>query len=150
MDDQGQARACTAIGERLCPFEQSLLTNQADCPQARRVCIAERPGVHCISDHAQARCLAFLELTAGQARFALKMAHPEGRLSRAKSLRVQIGGLRGVQASLTPEGADGPVTDVDGLLGAAIARFGDLERLPFQVIVQQIAAYRRPSSRKKR
>lgn len=143
MDNQVFRETYNVINERYCPFEKSILTNQCACSRAERFCIAEREGVHCNTDAAQARCVALLDLLRAQARFALRTIESGSALPHAKAMRVQVGGLRGLQALLDPE-AERPSTidDIDALVESAIARFGRLEDVPFQVIVQQITAYR--------
>jgi hypothetical protein len=143
MDNQVFRETYSAINERYCPFEKSILTNQCACSRAERFCIAEREGVRCNADEAQARCVSLLELLRGQARFALRTTDGNSALPHAKAMRVQVGGLRGLYLALNPE-AEAPATidDVNAIVDAAVGRFGSLDNLPFQAIVQQIAAYR--------
>jgi hypothetical protein len=143
MDNQVFRDTYSAINERFCPFEKSILTNQCGCRLAERFCIAEREGVHCKTDEAQSRCVRLLQLLRAQARFALKTADGRSALPHAKAMRVQVGGLRGLHASLHPEAAiPNPIPDVDAIVEAAVARFGNLDALPFGNIVQQVTAYR--------
>lgn len=145
-----------AVNERRCPYEKSILTGNCACSRAKRFCIAEREGVHCTADDAQARCLELLEHLRTQARFALRTTDGGSALPHAKAMRIQVGGLRGVRAALdqarpTDQASGQPIDDVDGLLQTAIARFGGLAELPFGQIIQQIAAYRgRQSFRERR
>ncbi len=143
MDNQVFRETYSAINERYCPFEKSILTNQCACSRAERFCIAEREGVHCNSDDAQARCVSLLALLRGQARFALRTTDGGSALPHAKAMRVQVGGLRGLYMALKPD-AEVPTTidDVDAIVESAVSRFGSLDQLPFQTIVQQITAYR--------
>ncbi|MEA3639346.1 MAG: hypothetical protein VBE63_05315 [Lamprobacter sp.] len=143
MDNQVFRETYSRINERYCPFEKSILTNQCACSRAERFCIAEREGVQCKTDEAQARCLSLLALLRGQARFALRTIDGGSALPHAKAMRVQVGGLRGLYLALNPD-AEVPKTidDVDAIVEAAVSRFGHLDNLPFQVIVQQITAYR--------
>ena len=142
MDQEMFRQAYQAINERFCPYEKTLLTRNGDCSRAERFCIAEREGVRCNDEAAQARCEAFLTLARQNARFALKATDQGTALPHAKALRVQVGGLRGLQVALTP---DRPppvhIPDIDRLLAAASARFVDLATAPFQPIIQQIAAF---------
>lgn len=132
-----------AINERYCPFEKSILTNNCRCARARRFCIAEREGVNCTADDAQARCIELLDLLRSQARFALKTTAERSALPHAKAMRVQVGGLRGIHAALRPESeVPEQIDDIDAIVEAAIEHFGSLDALPFQTIVQQITAYR--------
>jgi hypothetical protein len=143
MDNQVFRETYGAINERYCPFEKSILTNQCACSRAERFCIAEREGVHCRADEAQERCVRLLELLRSQARFALKTADGRSVLPHAKAMRVQVGGLRGIHQVLHPQApAPEKIEDVDATVEAAILQFGSLEALPFQLIVQQITAYR--------
>jgi len=153
-----------AVNQRRCPYEKSILTDNCGCARARRFCIAEREGVHCTADDAQARCLELLEHLRSRARFALRTTGGQGALPHAKAMRVQVGGLRGVHAALTEAGdeslaphkqrdggASRQIDDVDALLRAASERFGGLAGLPYQRIIQAIAAYKgRQSFRERR
>ena len=152
MDNQVFRETYGAINERFCPFEKSILTNQCGCRLAERFCIAEREGVHCKTDAAQARCIRLLQLMRAQARFALKTTDGRSALPHAKAMRVQVGGLRGLHASLHPGDAiPKTIADIDAIVEAAIDRFGSLDALPFGSIVQQITAYRgRRSFRERR
>ncbi|MCF7983883.1 MAG: hypothetical protein K9L70_05720 [Thiohalocapsa sp.] len=143
MDNDIFRRTYNDINERFCPFEKSILTNNCRCARAKRFCIAEREGVNCTADQAQSRCIELLDLLRMQARFALKTTDGHAALPHAKAMRVQVGGLRGLHAALSPEDeVPQQIENVDGVITAAIARFGNLGALPFQVIVQQITAYR--------
>ena len=142
MDQEMFRQAYQAINERFCPYEKTLLTRNGDCARAERFCIAEREGVRCNDDAAQARCEAFLALARQNARFALKATDQRTALPHAKAMRVLVGGLRGLQVALTPDRPPpGRIPDIDRLLNEARDRFGDLASAPFQPIIQQIAAF---------
>jgi hypothetical protein len=143
MDNEVFRRTYRDINERFCPFEKGILTNNCECSRSQRFCIAEREGVHCNSDEAQSRCIELLDRMRQSARFALKSTEERSALPHAKAMRVQVGGLRGLSAALAPD-AEVPKTidDIDAVVEAAVARYGSLEALPFQTIVQQITAYR--------
>jgi len=141
--DQDQFRTTyREINERFCAYEKSVLTNQCTCTQAERFCIAEREGVHCKSDDGQARCLELLELLRAQARFALKSTDEKAAMPHGKVMKIQVGGLRGIKLALEPdEPAPLIIDDVYGTIQAAIERFGGLDKLPLQTLIQQISAY---------
>jgi hypothetical protein len=152
LDQDAFRDTYNAVNERRCAYEKSILSGNCACAQAKRFCIAEREGVRCDADEAQARCLDYLERLRTHARFALKTTDGRSALPHAKAMRVQVGGLRGVLAALEPEAAEPQrIDDVDALLRKAVAQFGGLDALPYQQIIQQIAAYRgRPSFRERR
>ena len=151
MDNEVFRDTYHAINERYCPYEKSVLTNNCVCSKAQRFCIAEREGVRCASDEAQERCIEALEILRQQARFHLKATRDSSALPHAKAMRVQVGGLRGIHVALHPEvPAPAQIADIYGLLLQAVERFGTLADLPFQVVIQQIAAYQgRPPSRRR-
>jgi hypothetical protein len=143
MDQDTFRRSFREINERVCVYEKSLLTRQCGCSQASKVCIAEREGMHCVSDEAQTQCIELLERLRKQARFALKSNDEKGVLPHGKAMRLQVGGLRGLFLALNPD-ADAPpncIDDVYDLVNRAKEMFGGLDNLPYQTLIQQVAAY---------
>jgi hypothetical protein len=130
------------VNERPCPYEKAILTNNAACSMAHKFCIAEREGVGCASQPAQADCLKFLDLLRERSRFALKSTEPAAALPHAKAMRIQVGGLHGIESTMHPERtAPSPIGDIRATIEAAIAAYGSLALLPFGEIVRSIAAY---------
>jgi len=152
MDQDEFRKTYRAVNERNCVYEKAILTNHCDCSLAHRFCIAEREGVHCQSDQAQADCVELQEILRHQARFALKTAPDGTALPHAKAMRVQVGGLRGIESALHPDTPPpAHIADIRATVKAAIERFGGLDRLPFSTIMQQLAAFkgrRRRTARK--
>ncbi len=143
MDNEVFRRTYRSINERFCPYEKCILTNNCNCSRAKRFCIAEREGVNCGSDEAQAMCLELLELLRQQARFALKATDERASLPHAKAMRVQVGGLRGLHAVVAPgEPIPAKIDDIYAIVETAREQFGRLRDLPYQPIIQQIAAYK--------
>ena len=142
MDQDAFRRTYRSVNERYCAYEKSILTSHCECSQAERFCIAEREGVRCGADDAQAQCLEVLALLREAARFALKAASDEGVLPHGKAMKIQVGGLRGIRAALDPDApADSPIADVHGLLCRAHEAFGSLAALPYSAIMREVAAY---------
>lgn len=151
MDQDAFRRTYRDVNERFCAYENSILTNQCNCSQARRFCIAEREGVRCLSAEGQTRCLEFLRLLRERARFSLKTDRNKPVLPHGKAMRVQVGGMRGLAAALSDtQEAPPTIGDIFDLIGKALAQFHKLENLPYSRIMQHIAAYRgRPRSRQR-
>ena len=142
------------VNERACVFERAILTHQCGCSRAERFCIAEREGVACNLQEGYEHCTAFIAVLREKARFALRDTAAEGKdaLPYGKAMRVQVGGLRGLQAPLAPASASpGSVRDVYDLIRSAIATYGKMDAVPFADIMPYIAAYRgRTRSRRRR
>jgi hypothetical protein len=84
------------------------------------------------------------------AKFALKITAIEGELPHAKEIKVQAGGLLGLQHVLNPESDASNVADIAALVALGERTFGALENFPYQEIVKTIIAFegrRRPRSR---
>ncbi|MCU7796300.1 MAG: hypothetical protein KZQ75_04120 [Candidatus Thiodiazotropha sp. (ex Myrtea spinifera)] len=143
MDQDAFRKTYREINERSCVYEKSLLSRHCGCSQAKKICIAEREGVHCISDEAQEQCIELLENLRKQARFALKSNNDKEVLPHGKAMRLQVGGLRGLYLATHPESDSSPecVEDVHGLISQARQLFKGLENLPYQLLIKQVAAY---------
>lgn len=151
MDQDAFRRTYRDVNERCCAYEKSILTNQCGCSQAERFCIAEREGVRCLSDEGQTRCLELLRLLRQQARFALRTDRDKSILPHGKAMRIQVGGLRGLETVLS-DTQETPTTigDVYNLVGRALQQYHRLDKLPFSKIMQQVAAYRGRSRSRRR
>jgi hypothetical protein len=134
MDEAAYRQALTSAFPRNCPFEKSILTHCAACSMAAKHNIAERELVACNDAVAHQRCKALRDLFRHSFAFALGKPHIEGPLPHAQEMRIQCGGLKGLQFVLD-ENAE--VSDVAALLERVQQRYGNLADLPFSLIVQR-------------
>lgn len=81
-------------------------------------------------------------------RFILKLQQSGQSLPHNMEIRVQVGGLIGVQALLTNETRE-TVENIQELLQRAEAEYGAFDRLPYDRIVQSISRYQGRKSRKR-
>ena len=87
------------------------------------------------------------------AAFALKLPDVDGSpLPHAKELKVQIGGLLGLQGLLFSEKRnDEKVKDIAHIISQAVQQFGSLTEIPFNEIVKSITSFEgRPRRTNKR
>jgi len=138
MDETAYRQALKAAIPRNCPFEKTILTHCAACSEAEKHNIAEREVVSCKSSLAHDRCDRLRELLRKNFVFALGNLHIDGPLPHAQEMRMQCGGMRGIQFLL--DGGD-EVNNVSELLAMAVKKYGALEELPFSEIVQRAKAY---------
>ncbi|MEL0585055.1 MAG: hypothetical protein AAES65_09295 [Candidatus Thiodiazotropha sp. (ex. Lucinoma kazani)] len=143
MDQDAFRRTYREMNERHCAFEKSLMARHCDCSQAKKICIAEREGVHCISDEAQQQCLELLDTLRLQARFALKSNNDNEVLPHGKAMRLQVGGLRGLFSALHPDQPiPDAIEDVFELINQAKETYRRLDNFPYQTLIQQVSAYK--------
>jgi hypothetical protein len=139
------------INQRRCIFEKAILSRCCACICSTRFYLADREGIACDSSHGHERCSRLIKLLRENARFALKITALEGELPHAKEIKVQRGGLLGLQLLLHPARDTDTVDDVAGLTTFAEQTFGSLQQLPFPEIVKSIVSFegrRRPRSKR--
>lgn len=122
-----------------CPFEKAILSRCADCDQARKFNIAEREAVACEAAVARENCLTLHGLLHQNASFVLKLIHPSEPLPHAKEVKVQCGGLLGVQRLFDPEAV--LVENIHALAIETQRRYGSMRDVPYQEVIKEIAIY---------
>jgi hypothetical protein len=151
MDEQEYRDTYQAVNDRRCVFEKAINSRRCTCDKSRRFHLADREGITCRSAAANALCKILLDDMRSKARFALHQTSADGPLPHAREIKVQTGGLLGLQGLLHPEMDDAEnIDNAIGLVDAALTRFGSLENLPYDIIVQSIVRFegRKKSSRK--
>jgi hypothetical protein len=133
MDETAYRQALSATIPNACPFEKSILTNCAACSKAGKHNIAEREIVVCNDAQALGRCKALRDLLRVNFTFALGKPHIDGPLPHAQEMRMQCGGLKGLQVSLDDSNQ---VRDVAALLEMSEQKFGSMDDFPFAQIVR--------------
>lgn len=122
-----------------CPFEKAILSRCADCDQARKFNIAEREAVACEAAVEREKCVTLHGLLHQNASFVLKLIHPGEPLPHAKEVKVQCGGLLGVQRLFDPEAV--LVENIHALAIETQRRYGSMRDVPYQEVVKEIAVY---------
>ena len=154
-----------SVNERRCVFEKTVLSRRCACMCATRFYLADREGVACDSAPAHRRCSLLIGLLRENAWYeigyisfyrlgktddAIDAWQTYGELPHAKEIKVQSGGLLGLQHVLRPDLSAENVIDVAGLTTLGERTFGSLEKFPYREIVKTIAAFegRRPRSKR--
>ena len=122
-----------------CPFEKAILSRCAECDQAHKFNIAEREAVACSAAVPRENCLTLHGMLHQNAVFTLKLIHPDQPLPHAKEIKVQCGGLLGVQRLFDQEAST--VENVHALVGEIQNRYGTMQEVSFQEVVKEIAAF---------
>ena len=139
------------LNERRCVFEKAILSRRCGCECSNRFYLADREGVACNSATAHTRCADLIQLLRENAKFALKLTTLDGELPHAKEIKVQNGGLLGLQRILRPDLSGINVVDVAGLTQLGERTYGSLAEFPYREIVKSIVAFegrRRPRSKR--
>jgi len=148
MEEKEYKEAYHTINQRRCVFEKTINSRRCTCKQSRRFHLADREGIACRSATGNALCIEFLNSMRSNARFALHLTSADGPLPHTKEIKVQTGGLLGLQGLIYPHRAtDINIENAIGLIDAAIEKYGSIETLPYDILVQAIVKF---EGRKKR
>ncbi|HEY0665667.1 MAG TPA: hypothetical protein VGD24_06355 [Gallionella sp.] len=140
MDETAYRQVLTTSIGRPCPFEKSILTCCAACVLAEKHNVAEREVVACGESESHALCVALRDALRHNFTFAVGRLHIDGPLPHAQEMRLQCGGLRGMQ--FTVDGTN-EVNDVSLLVRQARRKFGELADYPYSQIVHLAQVYYR-------
>lgn len=133
-----------------CVFEKALTNNLCRCACSKHFWLADREGYACRSSSASQACAQLLKQLRENSRFLLKLHTVGSQLPHNMDIRVQAGGLTGLQ-KLYGESDDRFITaDIHKLVDQAVASAGDISSLPFSEIVKSIADYKVRSRRNRR
>jgi hypothetical protein len=142
MEEQEYKATYNAINERRCVFEKTINSRRSTCTKSHRFHLADREGIACNSASGNALCSELLPRMRSNARFALHLTSAGGPLPHAREIKVQTGGLLGLQALLHPErAAQGNIDDIIGLIKTALQNYQGLDKLPYDVINQAIVKF---------
>lgn len=139
LNEDAYKAAYGAAVRLACPFEKAILSRCADCDRAHKFNIAEREAVACDAPAGREHCLALYGLLHQNAIFALKLNRPHAPLPHAKELKIQCGGLLGVQRLGDPEAE--VAGSIHALIAEVQARFGEIQSWPCGEVVKAITAY---------
>jgi hypothetical protein len=140
MEESEFKKTWRTVNSAPCLFAKALLRRCCGCSRSQKIFIAEREAVSCLSPGGRQRCDEVLAVLRNKAAFALKQSHIEGPLPHAKELKVQCGGMLGLQRSLTHQATD-MVTDIHQLLEQSFAQYGGAAALPYTEVVRAISTF---------
>ncbi len=142
MEEKEYKSTYNAVNERRCVFEKAINSRRCNCSKSQRFHLADREGINCKSAAGNALCSVLLRLMRENARFALHLTSVQDPLPHAKEIRVQTGGMLGLQGLIYPDKKDQTsVDDIITTIDTALQRHGRLEDLPFDIIVQGIVKF---------
>ena len=115
-----------------CSFEKSILTRCVACRIAYRHNVAEREIVACADAGSRDRCIVLHDTLRHSFMFALHRKEDDGPLTHAQEMRVQCGGLKGLQSVLD---GSAEVGDVSDLVSRSMQAYGGIEDFPYSRVV---------------
>jgi hypothetical protein len=138
MDENQYRQTYLEVNTAPCVFERAILRRCGTCPHAQRLNIAEREAVGCQSEKARPVCREFLDIMYSKSVFAIRPDQEHSPLPFGKEIKIQCGGLLGLQSALT----ESDQIQIYPLLKQAMAEYGQIEQLPFDQIVREVNAFK--------
>lgn len=150
MDEEQYHLMYHLLNEQPCVFEKTINARRANCSCATRFNLAEREGIACNSSERYKHCCTLLQELRKNASFALHISHIDGPLPHANEIRLQAGGLSGLQdIMLEKDSTTADMNDINGLITAAEQKFGPIEKLPYTEIMKAIVHFKGRQRRKR-
>jgi len=146
MDEKHYKETYSSINPTRCVFEKAINSRICNCSKSQRFNLADREGVACQSATALERCEKFIQFLHSNARFTLQRLDTD-QLGHAQEIKIQNGGLLGLQAQLNDLALD-KVEDIDAVLIDAAKKFNSIEDFPYSNIMQVVSAYQIRARRK--
>ena len=148
MDEQEYKKTYSEINNIRCVFEKALCSLGCSCSRSQQFRLADRIGYGCASPAAQQQCAIFIEHLRKQTRFVFKLNEITGPLPHNKEIRVQNGGMLGLQKLVDGNSAHKKVEDIYALIQVVVKEYGDINKLPYDLLMQSVMAYKaRPKRR---
>lgn len=156
MDEDSYKAAYERINTAPCAFEKGILSLKCRCAYQHMFRLADRHGVGCRDALMQQNCTDFLNYLRKQTRFVFKI-NIDGPLPHNKELKVQNGGMLGVQKLLLDNAPgdevdkDNEVDNIADLMARSIERYGSIENIPYNRIMPSVTVYQtRPKRHRSR
>jgi hypothetical protein len=126
-----------------CPFQHPIITQEFACPLAQGVTVRNAPQIHCRSERALTLCQALHERLKAVGLPAFGMTDDLTNTPHNIYVKIQCGGLRGLQAlcGAPPEEA-GTIDDIHALIQAATRAGSDTDAPDYPNLVPFMQAHR--------
>ncbi|BAU46843.1 hypothetical protein SVA_0261 [Sulfurifustis variabilis] len=124
-----------------CAFAAPLVAATFGCARAEAVTRRGGPDVACRAAESGRRCAELFERLKAASLPAFGVEDDPERMPHSVLVKIQHGGLLGLQRLVDGTPAD-TVSDVDALVGRAVARYTGLEAVPCADLVADITGYR--------
>jgi len=147
MDEDSYRRVYNRINTAPCVFEKGILSLKSKCSFQHKFHLADRHCVGCTDAVMQLNCKAFLDYLRKQTRFVFKI-DIDGPLPHNKEIKVQNGGMQGIQKIFLDD-TDQGLPNIAELMLKSIECYGSIEAVPYNLIMPSVTSYKTRPKRQK-
>lgn len=138
------------MSDLLCPFTAPLVKKDFLCPQADEVIRRGGSEIACKNPDSHSRCTQLHALVKSSALAAMDLEDDLLTLPHNTLVKIQYGGLLGLQAMMLPDKADSTqVENIESLVSQAISSYGDPAHVPLESINAAIINFKTQRRRRK-
>ena len=130
------------MAEYRCAFANPLIGGQFGCEHAEQVTRRGGPDIACRSEAAHAQCERLFQQMKATALPAFGVEDDLLSMPHSVLVKIQYGGLLGLQRLLGAGAADAAeVKNIHALVGQAVQAHGNLEAIPYPVFVEDMTSF---------
>ncbi len=133
----------------LCPFSAPLVKQDFACKHAQEIIRRGGSEIACQQSDAHGVCLALHGAIKASALQAMELEDDLLSLPHNVLVKIQYGGLLGLQQLMTDASAKETIDDISTLAFDVMKQFGALEKIPLSGVNQAIIDYKTQRRRKK-
>ncbi|MCR4347482.1 MAG: hypothetical protein NUV55_09830 [Sulfuricaulis sp.] len=126
-----------------CAFSNTLITKQFGCEKGEQVTRRGGPDIACASEEAHLRCEKLYQQMKAAALPAFGVEDDLLSMPHSVLVKIQLGGLLGLQRLLSSGAADSAeVRNIHALVDQAIGQYGNLDAIPCPALVEDMTSYK--------
>lgn len=137
VDEQQYRQTYRDVNPTPCPFERSILTPHCACEKSQQILIAGRESGSCTATDMQKNCQSYLRYIRSKASFTLKETRSNEPLPYGKEMKIQCGGLLGLQSIMGSDGEQS-VENIYQLMSTALKQYARFDELPIEPVLKAI------------
>jgi hypothetical protein len=130
------------MDEHKCAFSNTLITNQFGCDKAEQVTRRGGPDIACTSGAAHQRCEKLFQQMKAAALPAFGVEDDLLSMPHSVLVKIQFGGLLGLQRLLDGAAGSGDVKNIHALVDQTIGKYDNLDSVPYPALVQDMTSYK--------
>ena len=130
------------MSEHKCPFSAPLVTRQFGCTVSQEVIHRGGTEINCTDAAAHARCDQLFQRLKAEALPAFGVEDDLLSMPHSVLVKIQHGGLLGLQRLLDGAAGSAEVKNVHALVDQAAGKYNSLDAVPYPALVQDMTAYK--------
>ena len=131
------------MAEYKCAFSHPLIGGQFGCENAEQVARRGGPDIACRAEKAHARCEQLFQRMKAAALPAFGVEDDLLSMPHSVLVKIQCGGLLGLQRLLDVAGANvAEVKNIHALVGQAVQAHGSLGAVPYPAFVEDMTSFK--------